>query len=88
MAQQERIKQIVLEEFPGSTVLFHEDVEGKSIDIHRVARLAAYFPKYSAVEPLSFTVIASSGHVAPRIVIAKPKELSDEKVRRLLHFMI
>jgi hypothetical protein len=87
MDQRERIKRIVLAEFPGSTIVFHEET-GESNSALRAARVADLFgAKYSPGETISFTIEDGSGSVIPKLVIVGPDDLSDEGLRRILCLM-
>ena len=61
MDQRERIKRIVLAEFPGSKIVLHEET-GESNSALRAARVADLFgAKYSPGETISFTIEDGSG---------------------------
>ena len=87
MDQRERIKRIVLAEFPGSKIVFHEET-GESNSALRAARVADLFgAKYSPAETISSTIGDGSGSVIPKLVIVGPDDLSDERLRRILCVM-
>jgi len=89
MEQRERIKRIVREELPGATIVFHEEaVKGKSAEAFRAARVAKLFgAEYSSDETISFTIEDSSGRMIPKMIIAGPDDLSDERLRKALRMM-